>query len=69
MEEMESQILKIVEKKNTETGGNNGNLLRDFNDILKMPILERDAFLLNMVNKKLIIFRECMNARMVMLPK
>lgn len=69
MEEMEMQILEIVKKKHTDTGGNNGNGFGDFDHILKMSIPERNAFLQNMVNRKLIVFREGSNARMVMLPK
>lgn len=69
MEEMEIQILKIVKEKHKKTGGNNGNFFGDFDHILNMPIPERNAFLQNMVNRKLIIFREGSNARMIMLPK
>lgn len=69
MEEMEMQILEIVKKKHTATGGNNGNLFGDFDHILNMPIPERNAFLQNMVNRKLIVIREGSNAKMVMLPK
>lgn len=69
MEEMEKQILDIVTKKHIGTGGNNGNGFGDFDNILKMTIPDRNNFLQNMVNKKLIVFREGGNATMVMLPK
>lgn len=69
MEEMEKQILEIVTKKHIDTGGNNGNGFGDFDHILKMLIPQRNAFLQDMVNKKLIVFREGGNAKMVMLPK
>lgn len=69
MEEMEMQILEIVKKKHKATGGNNGSFFGDFDHILNMPIPERNAFLQNMVNRKLIVFREGSNARMIMLPK
>jgi len=69
MEEMEMQILEIVKKKHKDTGGNNGNFFGDFDHILNMSIPERNAFLQNMVNRKLIVFREGSNARMIMLPK
>ncbi|MCU7616300.1 hypothetical protein NZ698_03760 [Chryseobacterium sp. PBS4-4] len=67
--EMENQILEIVRKKHIETGGNNGNFFGDFDQILNLPIPERNAFLQNMVNRKLIAIREGSNARMIMLPK
>jgi hypothetical protein len=69
MEEMEMQILEIVKKKHKDTGGNNGNFFGDFDHILNMSIPERNAFLQKMVNRKLIVFREGSNARMIMLPK
>lgn len=69
MEEMEMQILEIVKKKHKDTGGNNGNFFGDFDHILNMSIPERNAFLQNMVNRKLIVFREGSNARMIMLHK
>lgn len=69
MEEMEMKILEIVKKKHQETGGNNGNGFGDFDHILNMSIPERNAFLENMVSRKLIVFREGSNARMIMLPK
>lgn len=67
--EMENQILELVKKKHTETGGNNGNFFGDFDHILNMPVAERNAFLQNMVNRKLIVIREGGNARIIMLPK
>ena len=63
------QILEIVKKKHKDTGGNNGNFFGDFDHILNMSIPERNAFLQNMANRKLIVFREGSNARMIMLPK
>ncbi|WP_165592795.1 hypothetical protein [Chryseobacterium sp. JAH] len=66
---MENQILEIVKKKHDETGGNNGNFFGDFDHILNMPIPERNAFLQNMVIRKLIVIREGGNAKMIMLPK
>lgn len=67
--EMENQILLLVRKKHEKTGGNNGNFFGDFDHILNLPIAERNAFLQNMVNRKLIVIREGGNARMIMLPK
>jgi hypothetical protein len=67
--EMENKILEIVKKKHDDTGGNNGNFFGDFDHILNMPIPERNAFLQNMVNRKLIVIREGGNAKMIMLPK
>ena len=69
MEEMEMQILEIVKEKHKRTGGNNGNFFGDFDHILNMSIPERNAFLQNMASRKLIVFREGSNARMIMLPK
>lgn len=69
MEEMEMKILEIVKKKHQETGGNNGNGFGNFDHILNMSIPERNAFLENMVSRKLIVFREGSNARMIMLAK
>lgn len=67
--DMENQIIEIVRKKHIESGGNNGNFFGDFDHILKMPIVERNAFIQNMVNRKLIIIREGANERLIMLPK
>lgn len=67
--EMENKILEIVKKKHDTTGGNNGNFFGDFDHILNMPIPERNAFIQNMVNRKLIVIREGGNAKMIMLPK
>jgi hypothetical protein len=67
--EMENQILEIVRRKHEETGGNNGNFFGDFDHILKMSIAERNAFLQNMVSRKLIVIREGQNARMIMIAK
>ena len=67
--EKENKILEIVKKKHDDTGGNNGNFFGDFDHILNMPIPERNAFLQNMVNRKLIVIREGGNAKMIMLPK
>lgn len=69
MEEMEMQILEIVKKKHKDSGGNNGNSFGDFDHILQMSIPERNSFLQNMVEKKLIVIREGSNARMIMLRK
>ncbi len=66
---MENQILEIVKRKHSESGGNNGNYFGDFDHILNMSIPERNAFLQNMVNRKLIVIREGSNAKMLMLPK
>lgn len=67
--DMENQIIEIVRKRHIESGGNNGNFFGDFDHILKMPIVERNAFIQNMVNRKLIIIREGANERLIMLPK
>lgn len=67
--DMENQIIEIVRKKQIESGGNNGNFFGDFDHILNMPIAERNAFIQNMVNRKLIIIREGANERLIMLPK
>ncbi|HJY14194.1 MAG TPA: hypothetical protein VJ304_15475 [Flavobacterium sp.] len=67
--EVENKILEIVRKKHDETGGNNGNFFGDFDHILKMEIAERNAFLENMVIRKLIVIREGQNAPMIMLSK
>lgn len=69
MEEMEMQILEIVKEKHKKTGGNNGNFFGDFDHILKMSIPERNAFIENMVSRKLIVIREGSNAKIIMLPK
>lgn len=69
MEEMEMQILEIVKEKHKRTGGNNGNFFGDFDHILNMSIPERNAFIENMVSRKLIVIREGSNAKMIMLPK
>lgn len=69
MEEKEMQILEIVKKKHKATGGNNGNFFGDFDHILNMSIPERNAFLQNMVNRRLIVIREGSNANMIMMPK
>lgn len=69
MEDKERKILEIVKKKHKDTGGHNGNGLGDFDHILKMSIPERNQFLQNMVDRKLIVFREGANTKMVMMPK
>lgn len=69
MEELEKQILLIVNKKHLDTGGNNGNNFADFEHLFKTTIYESNVFLSNMVSKKLIVFREGFNTRLIMLPK
>lgn len=69
MEDKERKILEIVNKKHNDTGGHNGNRLGDFDHILNMSISDRNTFLQNMVNRKLIVFREGANTKMVMMPK
>lgn len=69
IEELERQILDIVKKKHDETGGNNGNIFADFDQILNMSLEDRNAFLQRMVDEKKIQIREGSNQRMIMLPR
>jgi len=69
IEELEKKVLEIVKKKHDETGGNNGNAYGDFDHFLNMSITERNAFLQNLVDRKLIAFRIGPNYNMIMLPK
>lgn len=69
IEELERQILEIVQKKHDESGGNNGNSLGEFDQVLKMSIEDRNAFLKRMADEKKIAIRIGPNYNMIMLPK
>ncbi|MDV7696277.1 hypothetical protein N6B72_05015 [Chryseobacterium soli] len=69
MEELEQKVLDIVKDKHTRTGGNNGNGFGDFDEVLKMSIEDRNAFIQRMADKNIIVIREGANQRMIMLPK
>lgn len=69
MNDKQKLILDVVNTKYIESGGNNGNSFGDFDHILKLAIPERNAFLENMVQMKLIVIREGGNAKLIMLPK
>lgn len=69
MEDLEIRVLEIVQKKHSDSGGNNGNGFGDFDHILKMSIDDRNVFLKKMVEKNLIVIRQGSNINMVMLPK
>jgi len=68
-EELERQILEIVKEKHIRTGGHNGNKFGDVDEILKMSIEDRNAFLQRMVEEKKIVIRDSANQKMIMLPK
>ncbi|MCJ8153236.1 hypothetical protein MKJ01_05605 [Chryseobacterium sp. SSA4.19] len=68
-EELERQILEIVKEKHEASGGHNGNSFGDFDHILKMQRVDRNAFLERMAAEKKIKFYNSANSVMITLPK
>jgi hypothetical protein len=69
MEELEKKVLEIVNEKHIKSGGNNGNLFYEFDEVLQLPLEERNALLQKMHNEHKIVIREGQNGRLIMLPK
>lgn len=69
MEEIEAKIIEIVKEQFKKDGGSNGVTMGDFDNILNLPIQERNEFLYRMAKEKKILIFQSLNGKRVTLPK
>lgn len=69
MEELENKILELVKAQHQRTGGANGVDFNEVDEILQMPIKQRNEFLQKLVDAKKIRIGDPLNARALFMPK
>ncbi|PXW18203.1 hypothetical protein [Chryseobacterium sp.] len=69
MEEIEAKIIEKIREDHKRNGGWNGSDINELDQIINLPILERNKLLDKMVAEKKIAYLKPLNTTRITLPK